>query len=55
MRRGVKARETRQQTAEVLKEQRNNRSIKEQLALLDRRPGNSTKERNRLQKLLNKN
>ena len=54
MYRGDVAREVRRQKAEHLKHQRNTRSIKEQLALLDSRPGNSEKERARLLKLLEK-
>ena len=52
MYRGDVAREVRRQKAEHLKHERANRSIKEQLALLDKRPGSSAKERTRLLKLL---
>jgi len=54
MHRGDVAREMRRQKAEHLKHKRNERSIKEQLTLLEKRPGGSTKEKARLLKLLNK-
>jgi len=54
MRRGREIRETRRQQAEALKDKRNSRSIGEQLALLAKRPGNSTKEKSRLLILLKK-
>jgi hypothetical protein len=48
MRRGKLARETRQQSAQTLKEKRDTKSIGEQLSILSRRPGGSIKERARL-------
>ena len=54
MRRGKIARETRHEKAQTLKEQRNSRSIKEQLSILAKRPGASTKERTRLLALIKK-
>jgi len=54
MRRGQIARETRQQSAQTLKEKRDSKSIGEQLSILSRRPGDSTKERARLLVLIKK-
>lgn len=46
--------EARQLSADARQHERDNRSTKEQLALLDTRRGNSAKERKRLEKLLEK-
>jgi hypothetical protein len=50
MYRGHEAKEQRREQAEQLATERRHRTPEEQLALLDERPGNSTKERTRLLK-----
>ena len=54
MYRGSQAKEVRQAKAQALKEERAKRSIDEQIELLKSRPGNSSREMKRLQKLKEK-